>query len=112
MQKMQSLQDESTLNNFIREDSSLSNVEYKNGFTNNVFQIPKVPIDKVMYYIPAYLRLKVKNLVSMDLFTLSGQVNCTFILSIYYSSIHPEVVTFLKKSIEIAFHKSDAVILD
>jgi hypothetical protein len=84
----------------------------KIGFTNRVFCVEKHNINKIVYYLPAYLRLKVKNIVSMDLFTLTGQLNSTFILSVLVSGMDSKLVSFLSNSIEIAFHKGGALVLD
>jgi hypothetical protein len=67
--------------------------------------------DKI-YYIPAYFRAKLKNIVSMDFENLSAQVNITFILDVYYGSLGPKDKEFLKKNMMLEFPRNPPVYLE
>jgi hypothetical protein len=48
-----------------------------------------------VFYIPAYLRAKLKNIIEMDFEKLSAKVNIDFILDVYYGSLSGDDLKFL-----------------
>lgn len=57
-------------------------------FTNEILVHDKVKDDgSKIFYIPAYLRAKLKNIVEMDFEKLSAKVNIDFILDVYYGEL-------------------------
>jgi hypothetical protein len=60
------------------------------GWTNNVlFERQK---DKYLYYIPCYLRLKVKNFVSIDIASQEAEINADLIFTLYYARLPSFIV--------------------
>lgn len=49
-----------------------------------------------IYYVPAYMRLKLKNIVGMELTNLAAQINAVIILSINITNLPPLVQAILK----------------
>jgi hypothetical protein len=42
-------------------------------------------------YLPAYLRIKIKNFTEMDLEQLKAEMNSTFIFSVFYGGLEEKI---------------------
>ncbi len=67
-----------------------SEKKYKSGWTNNV--LVEEYDEKIIYYLPCYLRLKVKNFISISLESLSGSFNSVLVFSVYYGYLPNDIV--------------------
>jgi len=74
----------------IKISTEMTQLIGEEGWTNNVlFERQK---DKELYYIPCYLRLKVKNFVSIDIASQEAEINADLIFTLYYAHLPPFVV--------------------
>jgi hypothetical protein len=64
---------------------------------------------KDVYYIPGYLRYKVKNFTEMNLDNLEGCTNATVIFNVYYGTISRKIVKKLLNNIILLFARDDAM---
>ena len=62
-----------------------------------------------IYYLPAYIRLKVKNFTAMDLGSLDAEMNCTIIFTVFYGGLDSEIVEKLTTDIVFLFNRNDAL---
>ncbi len=60
--------------------------------SNNVLLQVNEDTRKKIYYFPGYLRMKVKNFVSMDLENLNSEVNADLIFTVFYGNVKPVIV--------------------
>jgi hypothetical protein len=51
---------------------------------------------KATYYIPGFLRVKVKNFTEMNLENLDAQMNAAIIFTVYYGSLPEELAQKLE----------------
>lgn len=77
------------------------------GWTNNVlFERQK---DKQLYFVPCYLRLKVKNFVSINIASQEAEINADLIFTLYYAHLPPFIVENLTQNIVFQFNRNDAI---
>lgn len=62
------------------------------------------PKEKI-YYVPAYMRSKVKNIIGMDLTNLSAQINAVVLLAINVKDLPPLIRIILKSHCELSFNR-------
>jgi hypothetical protein len=43
--------------------------------------------NKILYYLPTYIRLKVKEINSISIDDLQGEISATFLFSFYYGQL-------------------------
>jgi hypothetical protein len=79
------------------------------GWTNNVL-VEKVK-EKTTYFVPVYLRLKVKNIVDLSLASLQATFNADLIFTIYYGGLNPEYIDLLKSSIVLQFNRDESILV-
>lgn len=48
--------------------------------------------DKIIYYLPCYIRFKVKSVKQLEIEALSGTISGTLLFSFYYGDLPPEVL--------------------
>ncbi len=63
----------------------------------------------VVYYIPGYFRIKVKNFTLMNLDNLTAQMNASLIFTIYYGDLNPLIVKELMTGIVLLFGRDNAI---
>jgi hypothetical protein len=70
---------------------------------------------KIIYYLPAYVRFKVKELLSLDIEGLQGEVSGTLLFSFYYGNLSQEIldqfVGEAEKGILLQFRRQDSLLL-
>lgn len=59
----------------------------RHGWTNNV--LVDRQREKTTYFVPCYLRLKVKNIVDLSLTSMQATFNADLIFTIYYAGLRP-----------------------
>lgn len=63
------------------------------------------------YYLPCYMRIKLKNIKEMELAELKAEVNATLLLTIYYGPLPSGVVKQIKKNLILLFDRNEALSL-
>jgi hypothetical protein len=79
------------------------------GWTNNI--LTEKQKDKTTYFVPCFLRLKVKNIVDLSLTSMQATLNADLIFTIYYGSLKPEHVELLKSNIVLQFNRDDSILV-
>ena len=64
------------------------------------------------YFVPAYLRIKVKNFTEMNLDSLDAQINATLIFTVFYGNLSNDVVDELVNGVVFLFNRDDAIKLE
>lgn len=62
-----------------------------------------------IFYLPAYFRLNLKNIIAIELENLQGTINCTLLLTINYKGLPSEYFDTLKESVNITFSKDTPI---
>ena len=81
----------------------------RGGWTNNVL-VEKLK-ERRNYYLPCYLRLKVKNIVDISLTAMQASFNADLIFTIYHGGLSEELVEHLQHSIVMQFNRNDSILL-
>lgn len=58
-----------------------------------------------IYYVPAYMRSKLKNIIGMELTNLSAQINAVILLAITIKDLPPLIRTIIKEHCELSFNR-------
>jgi hypothetical protein len=56
-------------------------------------------------YLPAYMRLKVKNIIKVDTEDLGSTINAVIIFTVYYGKLHRNIVEALKDKFVLQFNR-------
>lgn len=90
------------------EETSLLNIS-----TNQV--LIEESKDKTIYYLPCYIRLKVKTIKELEIEKLSGVVSGTLLFSFYYGNLPQEILSQFtgpeddKKAILIQLSRQESI---
>lgn len=74
----------------IANHSSKFEVEPERAWTNNVLYERQK--ENLIYYVPCYLRLKVKNFISLNVETLTAEINVVMIFTLFYGGLPKHVI--------------------
>jgi hypothetical protein len=86
---------------------SLSNSAGDEGWTNAILVDHQK--EKTVYYVPCYLRLKVKNFISVFLSSQEAEINADLLFSVYYGSLPQFTLQELQQNIILQFNRNDAI---
>ena len=64
---------------------------------------------EVFYYLPCYLRFKLKHFVSIELAAQEAVINGDLIISFYYGKLSSFLVEALKSSVTIHFNRNESI---
>jgi hypothetical protein len=82
----------------------VSNSHEQHGWTNQI--LVHENDNKTQLFLPAYLRSKLKNIVSLDSSTGMGSMNCVIIFSVYYgglNDIFPGILETIENNMALRF---------
>jgi hypothetical protein len=80
------------------------------GFTNRILW-QDMPKDVVNLFVPVYVILKIKNLQSVDVHSLTGSINSVIIIQILIEDLPEPLIHLLSTSIELQINRSELLFL-
>lgn len=71
----------------------------------NVNKSDKKNFQKIVLYIPVYIRSMIKNFSNLQLESLNAVVNVTLLIAIYIEGLGPNIVEVIKDNLHLQFRK-------
>ena len=86
-----------------------SGAEAPLGYSNAVLFEQEKKKNEDIYYVPAYVRLKVKNFTEMNLDSLDSQMNGTLLFTVFFGDMDTYFVEKMMDGVILLFNRDDAI---